>query len=177
MTNERNPALQQSFEELSATVPAIIGLAVAVPSRTAACTLGPWSTGVAWSTIKVPLVIAALRHDRSRAKDPAVKAITESDNDAAELLWSQLGHPADAARQVQTVLREAGDAGTVVESRRLRPGFTAFGQARWPLDSQAQFAAHLPGLAGAVGVTGLMRQLCSEHRWGLAAKPKLRPSG
>ncbi|ORB51962.1 hypothetical protein [Mycobacterium persicum] len=170
MTNERNPALQQSFEELSATVPAIIGLAVAVPSRTAACTLGPWSTGVAWSTIKVPLVIAALRHDRSRAKDPAVKAITESDNDAAELLWSQLGHPADAARQVQTVLREAGDAGTVVESRRLRPGFTAFGQTRWPLDSQAQFAAHLPGLAGAVGVTGLMRQLCSEHRWGLAAK-------
>ncbi|ORV63748.1 serine hydrolase [Mycobacterium gastri] len=170
MSTQPNPTLQQSFEELSATVPAIIGLAVAAPGRTDASALGRWSTGVAWSTIKVPLVIAALRRDRSRAKDLAVNAITESDNVAAEVLWSQLGDPADAARQVQTVLREAGDADTVVESRRLRPGFTAFGQTRWPLDRQAWFAAHLPGLAGAVGVTDLMHQLCSDHRWGLAAK-------
>lgn len=170
MTTQPNPALDAGFEELSATVPAIIGLAIAVPGRTEASALGRWSTGVAWSTIKVPLVIAAPRHDRSLAKDLAVKAITESDDVAAEVLWSQLGDRADAARQVQTVLREAGDAGTVVESRRLRPGFTAFGQTQWPLDRQAWFAAHLVGLAGAVGVTDLMHQLCSDHRWGLAAK-------
>ncbi|POX99398.1 hypothetical protein C3469_17485 [Mycobacterium kansasii] len=170
MTSERNPELDQSFEKFAAAVPGVIGLAVAAPGRTETYTLGRWSTGVAWSTIKVPLAIAALRHDRSRAKDLAVKAITESDNVAAELLWLQLGDPPDAARRVQTVLREAGDADTVVEPRRLRPGFTAFGQTRWPLDRQAQFAAHLPGLADAVGVTDLMRQLCSDHRWGLADK-------
>ncbi|ARG78177.1 hypothetical protein B1T51_11275 [Mycobacterium kansasii] len=170
MTSERNPELDQSFEKFAAAVPGVIGLAVAAPGRTETYTLGRWSTGVAWSTIKVPLAIAALRHDRSRAKDLAVKAITESDNVAAELLWLQLGDPPDAARRVQTVLREAGDADTVVEPRRLRPGVTAFGQTRWPLDRQAQFAAHLPGLADAVGVTDLMRQLCSDHRWGLADK-------
>ncbi|VBA43914.1 hypothetical protein LAUMK13_04767 [Mycobacterium innocens] len=170
MTTERSPELDQSFEDFAAAVSGVIGLAVAAPGRTEAYTLGQWSTGVAWSTIKVPLAIAALRRDRSRAKDPAVKAIAESDNVAAELLWSQLGDPADAARQVQTVLREAGDAGTAVESRRLRPDFTVFGQTRWPLDRQAQFAARLPATSEAVGVIDLMRQLCSDHRWGLAAK-------
>ena len=101
---------------------------------TRALFVGTWSAGVAWSTIKVPLAIAALRSDRRRAaRDLVVKAITESDNPASEELWSQLGDPADAARQVQAVIREAGDTATVVESRRLRRGFTAFGQTQWSL--------------------------------------------
>ena len=49
----------------------------------------------------MPLAIAALRHDRRLAQDLVVKAITESDNPASEQLWSQLGNPADAARQVE----------------------------------------------------------------------------
>src|ERR1700747_1109129 len=118
-------ALEASFEKLSATVPANVGIAVARPGRT--YSLGRWSSGVAWSTIKVPLAIAALRNGRSGAQDLAVKAITESDNRASEKLWSQLGEPANAAQRVQAIISGSGDTATVVESRRLRRGFTAFG--------------------------------------------------
>lgn len=161
-------ALEASFERLAATVPANVGIAVARPDRT--YTLGRWSSGVAWSTIKVPLAIAALRSDRPRAQDLVVKAITESDNAASEKLWSLLGEPADAARRVQAVISESGDAVTVVESRRLRRGFTAFGQTQWALDRQARFAEQLPLIADAAAVIALMRQLTGGQRWGLAAK-------
>jgi hypothetical protein len=161
-------ALEESFEQLSATVSANIGIAIARPDRT--YTFGGWSSGVAWSTIKVPLAIAALRGDRLRAQDLVVKAITESDNPASERLWSLLGEPADAAQRVQAVIAESGDAATVVESHRLRQGFTPFGQTRWALDRQARFAEQLPLIADAAAVIDLMRQLTTGQRWGLAAK-------
>jgi hypothetical protein len=159
-----------SFEKLAATAPATTGIAVAAPHGYGGYSFGRWSSGVAWSTIKVPLAIAALRRDAPRARDSVVKAITESDNHASEQLWSQLGDPADAARQVQAVVDECGDTATVVESRRLRPGFTAFGQTQWALDGQARFAAQLPYLADAAVVIDLMHQLTGGQRWGLAAK-------
>lgn len=160
-------ALGASFEQLSATVPATVGIAVARPDRT--FSLGRWWSGVAWSTIKVPLVIAALRSDWLHAKDLAVKAIAESDNRSSEQLWSQLGGPADAASRVQGVIAEGGDTATVVEHRRLRRGYTAFGQTQWTLQRQARFAAELPAIPGAEDVIELMRHLTTEHRWGLAA--------
>jgi hypothetical protein len=161
-------ALEASFEQLSATMPADVGIAIARPDRT--YSLGRWWSGVAWSTIKVPLAIAALRNDRSRAQDWVVKAITESDNRASEQLWSQLGKPADAARQVQGIIAESGDTATVVESRRLRRGFTAFGQTQWTLDRQARFAEQLPLIPDAAAVIELMHKLTIDQRWGLAAK-------
>ncbi len=164
------PQLEASFEELAATVPATTGIAIARPGITEVYSLGRWSGGVAWSTIKVPLAIAALRNDRARAHDLVVKAITESDNHASEQLWSQLGGPADAARLVQAVVTECGDTATVVESRRLRPGYTAFGQTQWPLDRQARFAARLPSIGDAATVIELMARLTSGQRWGLTAK-------
>jgi hypothetical protein len=72
--------------------------------------------------------------------------------------------------QVQAVIHEAGDTTTVVESRRLRPGYTAFGQTQWPLVRQAQFAARLPGVPDASAVVDLMGNLATDQRWGLAAK-------
>jgi hypothetical protein len=162
--------VEASFEELASTVPAIIGIATARPGDAEVYSLGRWSSGVAWSTIKVPLAIAALHRDPARTQDLVVKAITESDNHASEQLWSQLGEPADAARQVQDVVEECGDTATVVESQRIRPGFTAFGQTQWPLDRQARFAAQLPGIAGAATVIDLMRRLTGGQRWGLAAQ-------
>jgi len=161
-------ALEASFEQLSATVPANVGIAIARPDRT--YSLGRWSSGVAWSTIKVPLAIAALRNDRSLAQDLVVRAITESDNRASEKLWSQLGEPANAAQRVQAVISESGDAATVVESRRLRRGFTAFGQTQWALNRQARFAEQLTLIPGAAAVIDLMHELTVEQRWGLAAK-------
>jgi hypothetical protein len=164
------PGSEASFEQFRAAVSATIGIAVAAPGRAPVRPLGAWSTGVAWSTIKVPLAIAALRADRSRAEPLVIKMITESDNPASEALWSQLGEPADAARQVRAVLEEAGDSMTAVESRRLRPGFTAFGQTQWDLEGQARFAARLPSLPGATTVIDLMRSITTGQRWGLAAK-------
>ncbi|WP_343599111.1 hypothetical protein [Mycobacterium sp.] len=144
-------------------------MAIAPAGSAAVSSFGSWSSGVAWSTIKVPLAIAALRADRSRARDLVVRAITRSDNAAAELLWSQLGLPAQAAQHVQAVLHEGGAMATQVESRRLRTGFTAFGQTRWSIVEQARFAAHLPCLPGADTVIDLMDDLADEQRWGLAA--------
>jgi hypothetical protein len=161
-------ALDASFEQLSASVPAEVGIAISRPDRTYA--LGRWRSGVAWSTIKVPLAIAALRNDRRLARDLVVKAITESDNPSAERLWSQLGDPSDAARQVQAIVQECGDATTVVESRRLRRGFTAFGQTQWTLERQARFAVQLPVIPDGAAIIALMHQLTSAQRWGLAAK-------
>ncbi|WP_253900626.1 hypothetical protein [Mycobacterium asiaticum] len=144
-------------------------MAIAYPGRDAVDLLGHWTTGVAWSTVKVPLAIAALQADRHRA-ELVVKAITESDNPASEQLWMQLGEPPEAARQVQAVLAATGDTSTVIESQRLRKGFTAFGQTVWSLDRQARFAANLPDVPGAAPVVELMRQLVPHQRWGLAAK-------
>jgi beta-lactamase class A len=51
-------------------------------------------------------------------------AITESDNAAAESVWEQLGDPTTAAQKVEQILQDSGDP-TTVESRKLRPEFTA----------------------------------------------------
>lgn len=164
----RHHALEASFDRVSATISPTVGLAVATEAEVFA--LGRWSTGVAWSTIKVPLAIAALRNDPRRAIDLAVAAIEQSDNASAESLWSQLGEPPKAAAKVQAVIAECGDGDTVVQSQRLRRGYTAFGQTQWTLSRQAQFAAHLRNISGAGHVVGLMQNLTHNHRWGLASK-------
>ncbi len=145
------------------------GVAIAAMDGTCLAASGTWSTGVAWSTIKVPLAIAAVRAGVD-SRELVAQTITQSDNAAAEELWSRLGDPALAAQQVQAVIRDGGDATTVVESQRLRPDYTAFGQTQWSLLAQAQFAARLPCIPDASGVVDLMYNLCADHCWGLAAK-------
>jgi hypothetical protein len=162
-------ALESSYHELSGTVPATIGVAIAAVDGTCLLSLGIWSTGVAWSTIKVPLAIAALRAGVA-SRELVAQTIAQSDNAAAEELWSGLGAPIEAAQQVQAVIRDVGDATTEVESRRLRADYTPFGQTQWSLVRQAQFAARLPLIPDASGVIDLMHNLCPDHRWGLAAK-------
>jgi hypothetical protein len=168
-----NRPVDTSFHELSESLPATIGIAVAAVGAEPV-SLGAWSSGVAWSTIKVPLAIAALRA-RPDSTDLVFKTITQSDNAAAEELWSQMGDP--AAQLVQSVIREAGDATTVVESRRLRAEYTPFGQTRWSLADQARFAAGLPRVPDAARVIDLMRNLRADHCWGLAAKGRAAKGG
>jgi hypothetical protein len=157
-----------SFHELSSQLSAGVGIAIASVGSSP-LSLGTWSSGAAWSTSKVPLAIAALRAGVGN-HELVAQTITQSDNDAAEELWSQLGDPVRAARRVQDVIREAGDAATVVESRRLREGYTPFGQTRWSLIDQARFAAGLIQIADSAQVVDLMGGLTTDHRWGLAAK-------
>jgi hypothetical protein len=164
-----NRVLETSFGELSERVPATIGAAIAAADGTCLLSLGTWSTGVAWSTIKVPLAIAALRAGVA-SRELVAQTIAQSDNAAAEELWSGLGAPIEAAQQVQAVIRDVGDATTEVESRRLRADYTPFGQTQWSLVRQAQFAARLRLIPDASDVIDLMHNLCPDHRWGLAAK-------
>lgn len=158
--------VKKSFDELTQTLPGKVGVAIA-SAGAEVVSLGEWSDGVAWSTIKVPLAVAAFRAGVAHP-DQLVAAITRSDNAAAEELWSQLGDP--AAPLVQSVLREAGDPVSVVESRRLRAEYTPFGQTRWSLTDQARFAAGLSRVTGASHIIDLMGALSVDHRWGLAAK-------
>ncbi|WP_278263751.1 hypothetical protein [Nocardia sp. AG03] len=153
--------LQQSFRGSA-------GLAVMPVGGEKMVTFGTWTTGPAWSTIKVPLAIAALR-ESSAALTSATAAITASDNAAAETLWQQLGGGSAAATAIEGVLREGGDANTTVPTTRTRSDASIFGQAEWSLADQARFAAHLTCVPQSERVVGLMQQIIPSHRWGLGA--------
>lgn len=94
-------------------------------------------------------------------------ALTQSDNSAAEELWSSLGPPSTAASRVDDVLRDGGDASTEVQSQRLRPGFTAFGQTLWSLPAQARWMAGLPCFPDADDVLEPMKRVIPSQQWGL----------
>jgi hypothetical protein len=168
--SERTPLtadLVSSFNQLEQNLAAAVGVVVTPVGRDEpALRLGNWSAvGPAWSTIKVPLAIAALRNQS--ADGAAVDAaITQSDNAAAEQLWADLGNPATAADRVEDVLSQAGDP-TTVQPERIRPGFSAFGQTQWPLVEQANFLSSAVCDASAAPIIDLMGQITADQRWGL----------
>lgn len=163
----RPGTLAADFAELQRTTRGSIGLAAMPVGGSGVIHFGDWTTGPAWSTIKVPLVLAAQRHAPGTNAYASTAAITESDNTAADALWQSLGDPAEAAAAVQDVLREGGDAVTTVPATRQRAEHSVFGQAEWSLADQVAFAAELPCLPGAAAVTSLMAQIVPVHRWGL----------
>jgi hypothetical protein len=161
-------ALAADFVRLESKLDASVGIVIsAIGSKQAPITLGKWRSGPAWSTIKVPLVIAG-----TREKNPSVitaamdAAITRSDNVAAESIWAGLGDPVTAAHKVEAVLRSAGDP-TIVQSQKVRPEFTAFGQTDWPLTDQVAFtsAAYCDGTNAPV--FDLMGRIEPDQRWGI----------
>jgi hypothetical protein len=159
-------ALNTEFAQLEASVRAKLGLVVsAVGDGQRPMMLGSWQEGPAWSTIKVPLVIAAYRQAR-QLSDAMKAAITESDNAAAEKLWTQLGDPATAAGRVQQILQETGDP-TVVESRKVRTEFTAFGQTIWSLTNQVRFIASAACRSANDPIFALMGHVEANQSWGI----------
>ncbi|WP_236885078.1 hypothetical protein [Dietzia massiliensis] len=137
---------------------------------------GAWTTGVAWSTIKVPLAVAAARSS-PQALEASASAITSSDNAAAQALWDGLGGGGTSAAAVGAVLAEGGDPTSQVPSQTTRPGYTTFGQTHWALTDQARFGSRLPCLGGAGRVVGLMGQIAPDQRWGLGRIPGARFKG
>lgn len=165
--------LQGGFDELAARLGGSEGLAYAGVGGAATTRLGSWRTGPGWSTVKVPLAIAAVAKAHGQP-DAGVqrlmrRSITASDNAAAEQLWASLGEPRTAAVQVQAVLRSGGDGDTLVQSQRVRPGFSAFGQTIWSLANQAGFVAALPCIKYSGEVLALMGDVESDQRWGIGA--------
>lgn len=144
-----------------------LAVAVAHPS-------GAWSSewngsNAAWSTIKVPLAIAALRNNPT---DPTIHswleaAITSSDNDAALQLWNSLGGGDTAATAAEKVLAEGGVAKVEVPSQVTRPDFSAFGQTKLTPLQEATFAKNLPSIPGADPVLAAMGRIIPGQSYGL----------
>lgn len=122
---------------------------------------------VAWSTIKVPLALAAVRAEAVLPANTINQAISASDNDAAMRLWRSLGEPAQAGPAVEEVLRDAGDKRTQVQAEQTRAGYSPFGQTVWRVVDQARFVAGLPCLPAATKVTRPMGEVVDGQRWGL----------
>lgn len=160
-----------AVDRIAARLPAGTGLAVAPVGRADEVRVaGDLRSDVAWSTVKVPLAIAALRVS-PQSTGVAESAITVSDNDAAEALWTSLGAGTAAAAAVESVLTEAGDPTTVVPTELLRPGFSVFGQTRWSLADQARFGAGFACLPDAEPVRQMMQRIDHSQRWGLGSAP------
>lgn len=158
--------LAEAFAQLQATLRGQVGLAVAPAGNgNSPLHFGAWQTGPAWSTIKVPLAIAAYREGGEVTSDMRA-AITESDNVAAESIWQSLGTPAVSARKVETILQETGD-NTVVQSQKVRPEFTAFGQTDWPLTEQARFLAAASCDNRNAPILDLMGEVEPSQSWGI----------
>ena len=145
-----------------------VGVRIAVVGRTDAVSLGTWRAGPAWSTVKVPLSLAALaRANTATTRGLVQRAVTRSDNAAADALWSGLG--ARRAKAVDAALAAHGDAVTRTQAVRVRPPFSAYGQTSWSLTNQVAFAK---GLACATSradalVKADMAAVTSSQRWGL----------
>ena len=163
-----SPELAADFDHLTAGLHAEAGIAVsAVGTGQPPMTLGQWRSGPAWSTIKVPLVIAALRDEpRPDVTDAMRAAIVGSDNAAAESIWTGLGDPVSAAHKVEAVLRETGDP-TTVRAQRSRPEFSAFGQTDWSLIDQARFMAKAVCDKANAPVFTLMGEVEADQLWGI----------
>ena len=164
--------LAADFARLETKLHAVAGIAVsAVGNGQAPIMLGDWERGPAWSTIKVPLIIAALHQENPpKVTDAMTAAITESDNAAAESIWASLGDPVTAARKVEAVLRQTGDS-TTVQSQKVRPEFTAFGQTDWSLTDQARFTSVAVCDSANAPVFALMGRVQPDQRWGIGTVP------
>ncbi|WP_028476428.1 hypothetical protein [Nocardia sp. CNY236] len=160
--------LAASYTELAADVDGQLGMAIMPVGGEQPVTFGEWTRGPAWSTMKVPLAIAAARQSSGSSSYAMSAAITASDNAAADTLWQSLGGSRKAAQAVEAVLREGGDSSTTVPATGSRSGYSAYGQADWSLVDQVRFASRLPCLPQSEGVTTSMGQVVPRQRWGLA---------
>jgi hypothetical protein len=171
-TGTASAGARKSFAALSSRLGGSVGVAyVPVGSGGNVTSYGALTSGVGWSTVKVPVAIAVVRsaggHPSADDRRQMRRAITQSNNAAALLLWSRLGSAKAAAAKTQRVLQDGGDTSTVVPAQRRRPEFTPFGQSEWSLATQATFAASLPCLAGSGPVVRLMGQVTPSQRWGV----------
>lgn len=107
----------------------------------------------AFSTMKVPLAIAALRQDQAFYPD-AEAAVTRSDNPAAHRMFGQV-----PAAGYEGVIREAG-------ARTTTPAGYQMGTL-WTTSDQAQFASGLRCVAGHEPVLDMMGRIVDYQHWGL----------
>ncbi|HFG8773211.1 S-adenosylmethionine synthetase [Corynebacterium striatum] len=120
-----------------------------------------------WSTIKVPIAIAAA--EVGADEQMIDLAIEQSDNDAAYALWTQVQWETGDANGAVSDLLDEYDAPAKVED--------SFGYSTWTLKNQAAFGASLPCVAHARHVNDAMDNLIVYHDNGLSALPDTRAKG
>jgi len=155
-----------------------VGWAIGALDGGAIESFGERRTARAWSTMKVPVIVASMTCGRAdwHAVDAA---ITRSDNEAALRLWGTLD---DAPAQVEAVLRAAGDPDTVLEREPDPRGWSPFGRTVWTLEAGATFyralaRGELLGAADTDRVLDAMGRVVPEQRWGLGQIPDVRFKG
>ncbi len=158
-------ALKSSYKKFSRGLAQPVGVSIMAVGGGPVISLGDQAPRVAWSTIKVPLALAAQRKNGITAAETG--AIVDSDNAAAESLWVSLGSSQEAAQAVTAVLAEGGDVTTTVPSQRERAEFSIFGQTVWTLDDAVRFTAHLPCLPDSAHVVQLMGRVAGNQEWGI----------
>lgn len=163
----------KSFADLQKEIGAKAGVAY-IPlfgDNPTATKFGDLQSGDAWSTIKAPIALAAMRENGGEFTPDMAAAITRSDNAAADRLWESLGDPQTAAQKVQDVLRGSGDMTTQVNSATPAPvdGIqpSAYGQTQWALENQLQFMSHLSQDPNGAQILGAMSQVSPDQQWGL----------
>ena len=155
-------------------VSGLYGLAVAagLDQVNESAQFGGLRTGPGWSTMKVPLAVAALNEPGNGTAQSVRSALTRSDNAAAGSLWDALGSGRTAAGKVDTVLAHRGSTART-QPQVTRPGFSAFGQTEWALVDQASFTAALRcGTSDADRqVMALLGNVTPSQRWGAGRWP------
>ncbi|GAB3079802.1 hypothetical protein CAQUA_08150 [Corynebacterium aquatimens] len=162
VTDDNAKSLGASINQAIQEVVAQYGgqAAVGIANGDGAISVGDALDFPAWSTIKVPIAIAALRSNPNMSAQ-AASAIQVSDNEAAKALWASID-PAEADK----VLAE-GNSPVQIQREVTRPEFTPFGQTIWKPTDQAKFASNLKCIAGSEEVLGYMGQIAADQRYGL----------
>ncbi|WP_287555674.1 hypothetical protein [Corynebacterium sp.] len=138
---------------------------VAISAGDDAIAVGDKGKGPVWSTIKVPIAIAALKDGAD--KSLVDLAIKESDNDAAYSLWSQVQwHEGSADKTVEELLEDYGSHADIHN--------TAFGYSTWSLKDQAVFGAELPCIEEADYVHKVLKDIVSWQKIGLSKEKRTR---
>ncbi|HWD85290.1 MAG TPA: hypothetical protein VG321_06040 [Solirubrobacteraceae bacterium] len=172
----------EAFARLASGLPGELVVAVAPWPDRGALVLGEDRPFHAWSTIKVPILVALLTLVHREALTPehrelARLAITESDNSAIlelfVLLEGLAGGSTGAAGVLERLFRLSNDDRTAVTLAPPPPGaITPFGQVGWRAADSVRFFAALAGgrllsAADTRYVLDLMAQVIPEQRWGL----------
>ena len=155
--------LDRAVEKTARKYHAKVGVAISAGDVTIA--VGDEGKGPVWSTIKVPIAIAALKNGAD--KSLVDLAIKESDNDAAYSLWSQVQwHEGSADKAVEELLEDYGSHADIHN--------TAFGYSTWSLKDQAVFGAELPCIEEADYVHKVLKDIVSWQKIGLSKEKRTR---
>ncbi|PIF02803.1 MAG: hypothetical protein CR979_00680, partial [Propionibacterium sp.] len=157
-----HPYLARSWQRLQTELSGSAGVTVKAVNGGPEIVFGNVQSAHSRSTAKVPVAIAALRHNFSKAnRQRAQLAIQTSSNHAAERLWRSFGNRWVAGAATQKVLRSGDD-----QSTKVGRAWSVF---HWSNEGAVTFAANLACMTdpAAVYVYDQMGNIHPEQSWGL----------